>query len=242
MADLPFDHPDIKAVFEAVFGVLVIESDRGAVLVGAELISDNLKALLQDVFPQDFKAREFLSYPGPLSSAAARAEASYGFRLISKNIYRAITLLRRVRNAAAHSPAAFSLEAHADRLREVYEETVTPRESVDHVARRFMVFRLAAILHEVDSQLGMPPRTYSEEDYDEMLGRPEIAQHLPKYQLAVAVSLICALIVYHRNQLLSALGEGTLMAQILRPQEHSSGADKGEANETAPNPATPADA
>src|SRR6185295_8788789 len=113
MSDLPFDHPDVQAVLEKVFAVLVVESDRGAALIAAELISENLGKLLQDFFPSDFEARKFLNFPGPLSEAAVRTKASYAFRLISRDLYRAITLLRRVRDAAAHSSTSFSLAAHS---------------------------------------------------------------------------------------------------------------------------------
>src|SRR5262249_19641387 len=141
--------------------------------------------------------------------------------LIGKDLYRAITIIRRVRNDAAHSPATFSLTNQSDCLHKAYEAIVTPGNSVDHAARQFMKLRLVEVRREVDRQRGDNTKTYQAEDLDRMLERPEIAQHSPKCQLAVAVSLICALIVSHKIELLAVLREGALLAQILQPQEHS---------------------
>lgn len=233
MRELSFDHPDVEAVLETVFNVLVVESDRGAVLVGAELISDNLGNLLKEVFPQDLDAGKLLEYPGLLSSAASRCEAAYAFRLISGNLRRAINLLRRVRNAAAHSPAEFSLASHSDRLREVYSATVKPGDFVAEAARRFMAARLAAVSHAVDEKLGRPARNYSEDELQEFLASPEISLHLPKYQLAAAVSLICGLIVDHKARIHSAFQEGTLMPEILEVRRPAAAAPEGD---VTPNP------
>lgn len=105
-------HPEIKELFSSVFSTLVEESDRGAVLVGAEHVARHLKRLFEAVAPQAISQRrlkETLGFPGALSSFSAKTEVAYLTRLISKDLYDAINHLRGLRNDLAHSPDSFRL-------------------------------------------------------------------------------------------------------------------------------------
>ena len=226
MGELPFDHPEIKEVIDTTLNVLVAESDRGAVLVAAELINNTLGQFLQDIFPPEFKSSILLNYPGSLSTLSARADAMYAFRLVGKDIHRVMTLFRRVRNEAAHSSSDFSLEGQADRLQEAYNELVKPWASIDHLATKLIVEKLFQWVN-ADGD-GTWREIYKQgifsgpdEVLKEMVKRQEkqLERHKPKFRLAVAVSLLCAFIVYHKKELLTALGDSGLLIQVFQQND-----------------------
>ena len=87
------------------------ESDRGCVLIGAELLSDNLQSRLEQVMQGGKKLKnELLTGLGPISTFSAKIKISYCFKVISQNTYRELNYLRAIRNVAAHSIGGFSFE------------------------------------------------------------------------------------------------------------------------------------
>ena len=64
----PFEHPDV-AIFGTVINILLTESDRGAVLVGACVVDNFLEKLFEHVFPEHMNSKTrsgLMKYPGPL--------------------------------------------------------------------------------------------------------------------------------------------------------------------------------
>lgn len=76
---LPLAHPDVQSAVRTVFSALVRESDRGAVLIAADVLDDRLADLFQAVAPAEAPQRlvkNLLSYPGALGSFAAKADVA----------------------------------------------------------------------------------------------------------------------------------------------------------------------
>lgn len=212
MDELPFDHSEVLEVINTTLNVLVGESDRGAVLVAAELINNTLGQFLQDIFPPEFKSSSLLKYPGPLSTLSARADAVYAFRLVGKNIHHVISLFRHVRNNAAHSFSDFTLDGQSQRLQEAYTELVNPWTSIDKLAVQLIVEKLFRWVKAdedgtwremYDQGVFSNPHEVLKELVKSQ--RKHLEAHRPKFHLAVAVSLLCALIVYHKKKLLDSL-------------------------------------
>ncbi len=87
---------------------LINESDRGAVVVAAALLEDDLDEILENliqrngVTPKHIK--EMFALNGPLSSFSSKSLICYGFGLISKEIFDDLSQIRKLRNKLAHSP------------------------------------------------------------------------------------------------------------------------------------------
>jgi len=121
-----------------VFGEqLEQESDRGAALVGLAFLDAMLKRLFEAKMLDGAIAKKLLSYPGPLSTAAARSDVAYGLGWIGAKTYRELVTLRNIRNrfAHAHEPIKFAssaVEALCARLElgktNVSGPIVTPRK------------------------------------------------------------------------------------------------------------------
>jgi hypothetical protein len=91
------------------------ESDRGAVLVAADIVSNHLGILIRDLAPKLLKAKRIiglLNYPGLLSTFAARADVAFLAGYIDDTAHRSSGLLRKLRNEAAHSQEGFRLKEH----------------------------------------------------------------------------------------------------------------------------------
>lgn len=86
---------------------LIDESDRGAVIVAAALLEDDLKEILKEIVQRNGLSakhiREMFDLSGPLSSFSSKALFSYGFGIISKEIFDDLTKIRKLRNKFAHS-------------------------------------------------------------------------------------------------------------------------------------------
>ena len=91
------------------------ESPRGAAIVGAALLDERLRVLLDQVMVADAKARKSLLGDdkdpyGPLSSFSARIRAAYCFGLISKGEFEDLTRIHFIRNRFAHAQYGFSFD------------------------------------------------------------------------------------------------------------------------------------
>lgn len=96
----------IKATSEAWKGwnLLRHESDRGCALVAGAVLDELLGALLRAYFVHDKKCQErlFFGSNAPLRSWSARIDMCYALDLVSQTVHHDLTLLRTIRNSAAH--------------------------------------------------------------------------------------------------------------------------------------------
>lgn len=127
----PFD--ELCAMREKVYDEVHEESDRGLVLVAGDYLSNLLEGLLRQVFvdiPEKGVLDDLFRESGPLGSFAVRTRICYLMGLLGTDTYRALNLIREIRNTAAHSIEPFSL-ASPD-LREKCVQLTTREGSQDH--------------------------------------------------------------------------------------------------------------
>jgi len=121
--DAPFS-PDVAAAEAArtIALQMLEERGRGAVLVGVARVDAALEHLLQAAMASAPSSRETLFLPDrPLGSIGAKVALAQRLGLIDPEAERALHVLRKLRNAFAHSAESASLAdpAHRDRLAEV---------------------------------------------------------------------------------------------------------------------------
>ncbi len=115
---------------------LANESDRGAVLIGANTLDEHLQKLILAILPKDdkrYKSKLF-DYPGTLSSFSGKLEMLYAFRIIDSKLYECINALRKIRNGVAHSSFEFSIKDIADKIRDIYNLDDGFPEIIDRLA------------------------------------------------------------------------------------------------------------
>lgn len=80
------------------------ETERGRALVAASLIEEMLEEVLRGFFVDDPATKKLFDDPNaPLSTLSAKASASRALGLISADEFGDIELVRKIRNAFAHS-------------------------------------------------------------------------------------------------------------------------------------------
>lgn len=124
------------AEFAAFAKEFSAESDRAAVILGAAKLDVLMFQLLQKVLrPSTSRTDELLEGDSPLGTFSARTLMCHRLGLIDDELFKAINLIRRIRNSFAHELTGVSLEtgAHRDRIREL----VAPLK--EHGAFRWMV-------------------------------------------------------------------------------------------------------
>ncbi|MCD2453811.1 MltR family transcriptional regulator [Methylicorpusculum oleiharenae] len=86
---------------------LLNESDRGAVIVAAAILEDDLSELLKDAIQRNGlsgkQINEIFDLSGPLSSFSSKSLICYAFGLISKDTFEDLAKIRKLRNKFAHS-------------------------------------------------------------------------------------------------------------------------------------------
>jgi hypothetical protein len=99
------------------------ESDRAAVILGAAKLDNLLYQILSRfLMPSTSSRDEFLEGDSPGGTFSARIMLVLRLGLIDAKLFKALTLIRRIRNSFAHECAGVSLEsgAHKDRVRELF--------------------------------------------------------------------------------------------------------------------------
>ena len=218
------DHPEVDQVFSAVFTTLVAESDRGAVLVGFSHVDKHLKALFELIAPTEFsssKKKNVLNYPGPLSSAAAKMDIAFMTRLIPRALHDAMEHLRSIRNEVAHSPDSFRLADHDDHLRRVYDLGPNVPAGINRFAIETMMKEFADRMFSPEGpkdEQGQPFFSTPREFFDYLAKKPEVIAILEekrrRYELAMGIALICALIVHHRERARELIGDDETLSSL----------------------------
>ena len=137
------DDPDVSHAFEIMLQEFITESDRGAVLIAADIVSAHLEVVIRELAPAAFSAKRLkgmLKYPGMLSSLASRADGALLAGFIDNVAYRSIETLRGLRNYAAHSQEGFQLKHHAVLLRKISDLGPGVAGSVNQFATQAVVF------------------------------------------------------------------------------------------------------
>jgi hypothetical protein len=183
---LPFDHADVADAFETALNVLVSESDRGAVLVGASVVDNLLRKLFEHTVLASLNKetrKKLFNYPGVLSTFAARADIAYATRLIDRNTYKSIHILRKIRNDVAHSPASFSLDEYRERISELTDEGVGA--VISEISNVLSVNGLIDDVMKRDAQRDPEERLFinPQEILDHLAKQPEITKSLREKSL-----------------------------------------------------------
>jgi DNA-binding MltR family transcriptional regulator len=123
MSDQPLKiDAEIQAQIKAQSRELVLmlvdqqESDRGCVIFGAAMLEEELESLLRACCRTDPSTVKAVIDPlfrgyAPLSTFAAKIQVSYALGFISKDLYKALDLVRKLRNDCAHEKAAVSFQS-----------------------------------------------------------------------------------------------------------------------------------
>jgi hypothetical protein len=206
--------PEAKTAFNSAMTDLLSESDRGAALIAAETISNHLEESFRQISPEYFrrKASELVGYPGALSSLSARADVAALIGLIHENLYNAITMLRRIRNKAAHSNASFKLRDENDRLQELLRHLgpnlpfALPRFAGE-ILMGVVFSNLLDAGKELAEKFGTNPFSTLEEIADAVKQHPEaetlLEQRLPRMQLGLALWLMIGLMTLMRREFIA---------------------------------------
>jgi hypothetical protein len=110
--------------FGKVATSLLAQSDLSVVVVGASILDACLERLLAARMPQLSSANYATIFgDGPLGTFSAKIELAFALNLIGMRAFRELTLIRRIRNEAAHSVGednwSFAAAGTADRCREL---------------------------------------------------------------------------------------------------------------------------
>ena len=94
------------------------ESDRGCVIFGAAILEDKLELLLRSYCRQDPQIIKRVVAPlfqgyAPLSTFSAKIQISFALGLIAERDFKALDLLRKLRNQFAHDKDIVSFQSIA---------------------------------------------------------------------------------------------------------------------------------
>jgi hypothetical protein len=217
------DHPKIRTLFNNLFTTLIVESDRGAVLVGTDYVDQHLRCLFEMVIPHEMiekKQKSLLNYPGPLSSLSAKTEVAFATRLINRTIYDSIHALRRIRNKAAHNSHPFNLRTQKDEIRKMYVVLGDGLPDFINSAAIEMLLDIIvkALLGVYDPNEQKPYFNTPGEVIEYISEDPKmmsvLEEQLPKYELVIGISILCALIVSHREEAAALVGSDLTLSRL----------------------------
>lgn len=223
---------EIRDLFENLAKKLLGESDRGAIIIGATYIEDQLSFLIDKTLPSDenkkYRNRLF-KYPGPLSSFSAKIELSYAFRLIDKNLYNSLNILRQIRNKAAHVSEEFQLKNYENERTEMLSFGPSIPIQVRNIITEFLVKLSLNDLNEVFNKHNAPEELREQilrENLENGNLEDSVNNQIPHWELIYGLSLIAGLIKFNRIQVETVLEENKTWAGLLKKLNESN--DKTE--------------
>lgn len=211
--------PDVAGAFERMLDEFSRETDRGSILVAADIVSAHLERIIAVLAPEQFTAKRvksLLNYPGPLSTFAARADIAFMAGFIGDTAHRSIDLLRGLRNKAAHSQGAFRLAEHRETLRAICDLGPGTAAGVNRFAAELILRSVVGTLLErgveLEAEIDSNPFASPSEIIDHLTASPEhmklLEDRLPRMELASGVWILLGLMT-HQQKAISANRAGS---------------------------------
>ena len=230
-------HPEVEEYLRDLLPTLISESDRGAVLLAASQIDEQLKRLFECLLPEktsNKRKKEIFNPTGPFGGFCSKLDVAYVCRVLPASLVQAIHKFRKLRNTVAHEALSFRLQDHKQDIYEIFA-LVGPGVDlgVNRMALELMFESMLAQLTTVESPTDEGKPLFEDRgavlDY---LGKNAhlfkvAADHQQRWELGIGVGIICGLITYHRERLVAALGpENTLVPLLGKVQEPDIEADQ----------------
>jgi hypothetical protein len=205
------DDAHVMRVFTEVRDVILGESDRGAVLVGADVVNRHLQLLIERLLPDDMRDKattnRLFNYPGMLSSFAARTDFARAAEMIGPNVYESIQKLRKLRNEVAHSLESFRLTDYQQTLGEMAELSDSMAEFISVTAREVVmadvVARMKALTLPGPSGEGLSAFSGVSDIINRIAELPEsdrlLLHKATKLEFALIIGYICGFLAAHRE-------------------------------------------
>jgi len=202
--------PDVSDAFGRLLQEFSVETDRGAVLIAGEMVAEHLAKVIQTLAPAGFEngqVRSMMKYPGLLGSFAAKADVALMAGFINSTAYRSISLLRSIRNKAAHSQASFKLSNHQEKLSQLCDLGPGTSVTVQRCALELLATNFIETLRaqgvEMEAEFGHNPFSTVAEIHEHLKARPDamaaLQDRAPRMELAFGVWLLLGLITHHRK-------------------------------------------
>ena len=180
---------------------LLTESDRGAVLIGAELIGLQLEKLLIAGAPKSASKKilkNAIAPSGVWGSLSMKTHAAYLAGFVPVSMFHAINVIRRIRNDAAHSSVDFRLRPHSTGMDEVMRNWDGLVETVEYWIRMRLIvpfMKLEDSQGPGDDQFEMPRFEKLDELLDFIGENPHLVaatgEPVDRIRLHYLVSFIC---------------------------------------------------
>ena len=93
-------NPELQPYFSEIVPSLISESDRGAVLLGASFVDEQLNALFKSLVPSSVsgkREKEIFNYTGAFGGVASKLDVALVCRILSPEIVDAIHGIRKIR-------------------------------------------------------------------------------------------------------------------------------------------------
>jgi DNA-binding MltR family transcriptional regulator len=145
------------------------ESDRGAALVAAEVLSDALGSLIKSKLVSDKKLIQVaFSTAGAFGAFSARIDHAFLLGLLPEALRKDLHLLRRIRNEFAHSTDLKSFETHSikSRCMELNYYGIGAKNSAPRIVfQRSMglIFRMIVLKITETQHASVPPNPETKE-------------------------------------------------------------------------------
>jgi len=207
-----FDHPEARDLFSRLVDSLGAESDRGVIIIGSAEIDSCLESALRATFRDDLERSirtRIFSYPGPLSSSAAKADLLFALGIVTRPVYDSLLALRRLRNIAAHEASRFRLEHHESACREICGLGQRASGAVRILSLELLfksklalandaLEKLRAAGHEVTEAWTMQKLAEFIHDKPDIMRSME--HQLLHWELLIAVSIVGAMVILDRDR------------------------------------------
>ncbi len=203
-----------------MFDNLLYESDRGAIIIGTQIVDEQLTMLIKEILPPDVTkqdAKRLVKYPGPLSSMSARIELCFAFRLIPLTLYTSLNTLREIRNEAAHSPKIFSMNSDTSKFKKIFDLGPGIPALINKMAKKLLVDQKFHILEYLFDKHNLSQEDRAEQalkilDNKDLL--ESIEKQVPHWELICGLSLLCGFIKYHQTKYASLLMNNSTWASL----------------------------
>jgi len=213
-----FEYPEFNETFNDLFGKLLNESGRGAILIGTTCVEDHLDNFILRILPKNSKTytSRLLKYPGPLGTFSGKIELLFAFRLITERFYKALNSLRKIRNMAAHSSNDFNLaDTKIDEIFNIGDGFRTLiHESSMNLMLNVKLDNINESLKEIEDLDTQEVKEFIASKLQDKNVLAKLENQLPHWKLIMGLSVICGMLRFYSDSTVETLNDCSIWSQV----------------------------
>ena len=210
-----FQHQDSQEFLDRSYSLLMMEADRGCILLGVSMLDEELTKFFKSILPlgtSKSREKDIFDGKGAFGNLSAKLDVAYVCQLLPRDLVDCIHHLRKLRNNLAHAVSPFTIEENLEHIFEVFNRTNGNLPAgLAHLSGEIVYQSFLRKVMGTDHPTEVGKKLFDSQDeaiaylHESDTVKTTLVQQRIKTMFIIGISTLAALIIFHREKVIKRL-------------------------------------